>query len=127
MYAIRSYYVDALNKYFSKNLSLSGKKVLITAGPTHEAIDPVRFIGNHSSGKMGFALADEIANRGANVTLITGPVNINCNNSAVNRINTISAEQMFNECIKHSDYDIAIMSAAVADYTPETIARNNFV
>jgi phosphopantothenoylcysteine decarboxylase/phosphopantothenate--cysteine ligase len=99
---------------------LIGKKVLVTAGPTFEAIDPVRFIGNHSSGKMGFALADEAARLGASVVLVTGPVSISFHQKDIRRIDVQSAEEMLEMCSEHMDYDIAIMSAAVADYRPES-------
>jgi phosphopantothenoylcysteine decarboxylase / phosphopantothenate---cysteine ligase len=98
-----------------------GKKVLITAGPTYEAIDPVRFIGNHSSGKMGFALAQVFANMGAEVTLIAGPCNLSLEHNLITRINVLSAESMLAEVLNHySKADVIIMAAAVADYTPAT-------
>ncbi|PQJ74685.1 bifunctional phosphopantothenoylcysteine decarboxylase/phosphopantothenate--cysteine ligase CoaBC [Polaribacter gangjinensis] len=104
-------------------LSLRGKKVLITAGPTYEAIDPVRFIGNHSSGKMGFEIAKEAANLGAEVFLISGPSNEKINHSLVHRIDVISAEDMYQAAHKYFDtVDIAILSAAVADYKPKNVA-----
>ncbi len=104
-------------------LSLKDKKVLITAGPTYEAIDPVRFIGNHSSGKMGFALAHHAAELGAEVTLITGPSNENIINSSIKRIDIVSAENMYNAAHQYfNDSDIVIFAAAVADYTPKVIA-----
>ncbi len=104
-------------------LPLKGKKVMITAGPTYEAIDPVRFIGNHSSGKMGFELARTAANLGAEVVLIAGPNNQSIKHSSVNVVNVVSAEDMYNAA--HHDYttaDIAILSAAVADYKPKDVA-----
>lgn len=107
-----------------KGLPLYKKKVLITAGPTYEAIDPVRFIGNHSSGKMGFELAKVAEQLGAEVYLITGPSNEIVATSAIKRIDIVSAEEMFNAA--HSYYkevDIAILSAAVADYKPKTVAN----
>ena len=104
-------------------LPLKDKKVLITAGPTYEAIDPVRFIGNHSSGKMGFALAHHAAELGAEVTLITGPSNENIINSSIKRIDIVSAENMYNAAHQYfNDSDIVIFAAAVADYTPKVIA-----
>lgn len=104
-------------------LPLKDKKVLITAGPTYEAIDPVRFIGNHSSGKMGFALAHHAAEIGADVTLITGPSNENIINSSIRRIDVVSAENMYNAAHQYfNDSDIVIFAAAVADYTPKNIA-----
>ncbi len=114
--------VKIINDFFSKkvNSPLKNKTVLITAGPTYEAIDPVRFIGNHSSGKMGYAIAQSCAERGANVILISGPVNQSVSHPNIKRIDVISAEDMFNTVEKFkSSYDIAILSAAVADYTPE--------
>lgn len=108
-----------LNNYFDKRLPLSGKKILVTAGPTCEAIDPVRFIGNHSSGKMGFAIAEEAAKLGADVTLITGPVSLNLSVPAIKRINVNTAKEMYSACTEtFPDSDAAIMAAAVADYTP---------
>jgi len=102
-----------------KTLPLYGKKALVTAGPTYEAIDPVRFIGNYSSGKMGFAIAEELANKGASVTLVHGPVSISTKNSAIKVIGVTSAEEMHKECIKaFQQADITVMSAAVADYRP---------
>jgi phosphopantothenoylcysteine decarboxylase/phosphopantothenate--cysteine ligase len=101
---------------------LKGKKALVTAGPTYEAIDPVRFIGNHSSGKMGFALAEELASRGASVTLVTGPVAIRTSHQNIAVEKVVSAAEMYEKSMEHQDYDIAIMAAAVADYTPEQVA-----
>jgi phosphopantothenoylcysteine decarboxylase/phosphopantothenate--cysteine ligase len=97
---------------------LSGKKVLVTAGPTYESIDPVRFIGNHSSGKMGIAIAEEMQRRGAEVILVLGPSSITVSNS-IKVIRVTSATEMYNACLDiFSTVDIAVMSAAVADYTP---------
>jgi phosphopantothenoylcysteine decarboxylase/phosphopantothenate--cysteine ligase len=111
--------VAALEEYFSKQSQLSKKKVLITAGPTYEAIDPVRFIGNYSTGKMGFALAEECAARGADVTLIAGPVNLKTQNPGINRIDVTSAQQMYEAAMEHfPKSDAAILCAAVADFTP---------
>ena len=108
-----------------KGLPLNGKQVVITAGPTYEAIDPVRFIGNHSSGKMGFELAKTAARLGATVHLITGPSSEKTSDSLINRIDVISAEEMHSEVHKKFEAsDIAILSAAVADYRPVTIATN---
>lgn len=104
-------------------LPLRGKKVLITAGPTYEAIDPVRFIGNHSSGKMGFAIANIAANLGAEVFLISGPSQQQIKHSFVHRIDVVSADQMYTAAHKHfNEVDIAILAAAVADYKPKNIA-----
>ncbi len=104
-------------------LPLKGKKILITAGPTYEAIDPVRFIGNHSSGKMGFELAKTAANLGAEVTLITGVTNEKVEHSFINRVNVVSAKEMYEEAHNYfSSVDIAILSAAVSDYKPKEIS-----
>ena len=104
-------------------LPLKGKKVLITAGPTYEAIDPVRYIGNHSSGKMGFELANEAANLGAEVLLISGPSNEKVNHSLIQRIDVVSAEEMYQATHNHyKNVEIAILAAAVADYKPITVA-----
>jgi len=111
------------NDILSK-LPLRGKKVLITAGPTYEAIDPVRFIGNYSSGKMGFALANETANLGAEVILISGPSHQQVKHSFVKRIDVVSADEMYNEAHKYfNEVDIALLSAAVADYKPKNVAH----
>ena len=115
--------VAALENFFQKNSSMAGKKILITAGPTYEKIDPVRFIGNYSSGKMGYALAEECAARGAEVTLVSGPVNLSVNHPNINRIDVESAEQMYNACMSHyPTSDAGILCAAVADFTPECVA-----
>ncbi len=104
-------------------LPLRGKKVLLTAGPTYEAIDPVRFIGNHSSGKMGFELAKEAANLGAEVILISGPSNEKVDHTLIKRVDVISAEEMYQAAHQYfKDIDIAILAAAVADFKPATIA-----
>ncbi|MGE5944226.1 MAG: bifunctional phosphopantothenoylcysteine decarboxylase/phosphopantothenate--cysteine ligase CoaBC, partial [Flavobacteriales bacterium] len=109
---------DILNK-----LPLKGKKILITAGPTYEAIDPVRFIGNHSSGKMGFEIAKAAANLGAEVILITGPTHENISHSLIHVIPVVSAEDMYNATHKHfGKMDAAILSAAVADFKPKEVA-----
>ncbi len=115
--------VTFIEDHFLSNLPLQGKKVLLTAGPTHEAIDPVRFIGNHSSGKMGFALAKHAASLGAEVVLITGPTSLSIDNSDIKRVDVISAQDMYDAV--HQNYknsDIAIFAAAVADYKPKIIA-----
>jgi len=109
--------VTYLEHYFSKISDLAGKKVLVTAGPTFEAIDPVRFIGNHSTGKMGIAIARECVARGAYVTLVCGPSGETLP-AGVNAVRVTSAAEMYDACIKvFPDVDIAVMSAAVADYT----------
>ena len=116
--------VSFLEKEFSKNLPFAKKKVLVTAGPTYEAIDPVRFIGNHSSGKMGFAIAEEFANQGAEVTLVCGPNNLKTINKNIQRIDITSAEELFNASIKaFKSADISVLSAAVADYKPSKTAN----
>ncbi|MGM8363100.1 bifunctional phosphopantothenoylcysteine decarboxylase/phosphopantothenate--cysteine ligase CoaBC [Flavobacterium sp. ARAG 55.4] len=105
-------------------LPLKGKKILITAGPTYEAIDPVRFIGNHSSGKMGFDIAKSAANLGASVILVTGPTHFTVNHSLINVVKVTSAQEMYDAC--HDCYnavDVAIAAAAVADYRPKNIAQ----
>lgn len=115
--------VDFIEKDILSKLPFRGKKVLITAGPTYEALDPVRFIGNHSSGKMGFEIAKSAANLGAEVVLVSGPTHQQINHSLVSVKPVTSAEDMYNEVHKHfEDSDIAILSAAVADYRPKTIA-----
>lgn len=114
--------IRALDEFFSTSGELQGRKIMITAGPTYEKIDPVRFIGNYSSGKMGFALAEECARRGAEVTLIAGPVQLEAKHSRIHRIDVESAEEMHvasQACF--SDADAAILCAAVADYRPETV------
>lgn len=112
--------VAAVKDHFSKDLPLSGKKVLVNAGPTYEAIDPVRFIGNRSSGKTGIALADEFAAQGAKVTLVLGPSSYKPADPSVNVIHVESAEEMYEACVSHfADCDIAVLSAAVADYRPK--------
>jgi phosphopantothenoylcysteine decarboxylase/phosphopantothenate--cysteine ligase len=112
-----------LNDYFSVKKKYSGKKVLITAGPTHEALDPVRFIGNHSSGKMGYALAKAFQQAGAEVYLITGPTAIDKPLGLTSLIAVSSAEEMYQAAKDiFPTVDIAVMAAAVADYTPKYVA-----
>lgn len=107
-----------------KMLSLAGKHILITAGPTYERIDPVRFIGNFSSGKMGFSIAEECRRRGAEVTLVAGPTALQCD-AAIRRVNVESAQEMYEACLPVFDTaDAAILSAAVADFTPEQKAES---
>ena len=111
------------NEFTDTDATFAGKKILITAGPTYENIDPVRFIGNHSSGKMGFDLAKEAAKRGAEVTLISGPSSQKTDDKNIKVYRVTSAQEMFDEVFKHyENTDIAIMSAAVADYTPKVKA-----
>jgi len=109
--------------YFSQSESFKGKNVLITAGPTYEEIDPVRYISNHSSGKMGFALATEACRRGASVTLITGPTALVADNPGIVRVDVITAGQMAEACYAYFyKAEIIIMAAAVADYKPVSMA-----
>ena len=122
--------VKALDKFFSVSsesqstlYDLIDKKILITAGPTYEKIDPVRFIGNYSSGKMGFALAEECARRGAKVVLVAGPVSLTCSDG-IQRVNVESCKEMFEAAVGvFPDCDAAILCAAVADFRPEAIAE----
>jgi phosphopantothenoylcysteine decarboxylase / phosphopantothenate---cysteine ligase len=111
--------VEHVNNFFSGELPLSGKKVLINAGPTYEAIDPVRFIGNRSSGKMGIALAESFAEQGAHVTLVLGPSHETISNKSINLIRVESSEEMYDATLSnYPDKDIVVCSAAVADYKP---------
>ena len=106
-----------------KKLPLRGKKALVTAGPTYEAIDPVRFIGNHSSGKMGYAIAEELSALGANVTLISGPSALKLSDKSINKIDVSSAEEMLEASLSNfPGTDISILSAAVADYRPKEVS-----
>ena len=114
--------LDYLETFFNEKEQLKGKKALVTAGPTYEAIDPVRFIGNHSSGKMGYAIAEELHNRGAEVVLISGPVSIHLKSKAIQLINVENAEEMFGAAMENKNFDIAVMAAAVADYSPVDVA-----
>ncbi|MEA2042135.1 MAG: bifunctional phosphopantothenoylcysteine decarboxylase/phosphopantothenate--cysteine ligase CoaBC [Bacteroidota bacterium] len=116
---------ETLNTFFSVHTELSGKNVLITAGPTYEAIDPVRFIGNRSSGKMGYALAEAAAQRGAEVTLISGPVALTAKHSGIHVVDVETAEEMYHETTKQFERsDVVIFAAAVADYKPAVVAEN---
>ncbi|MFZ6001890.1 MAG: bifunctional phosphopantothenoylcysteine decarboxylase/phosphopantothenate--cysteine ligase CoaBC [Bacteroidota bacterium] len=109
----------ALRKHFATAGALNGKRAMVTAGPTHEAIDPVRFIGNNSSGKMGYAIAEELAAKGAEVVLISGPTHLTTTHPKIHVTNVTSAEEMYQACQSHfSDIDITVLSAAVADYRP---------
>lgn len=115
--------IEELEAFFERQQQLNGKKILITAGPTYEKIDPVRFIGNYSSGKMGYALAEACAERGAEVTLVSGPVNLKVTHPNIHRIDVESAEQMYEAAVSaYADADAGILCAAVADFTPETVA-----
>lgn len=110
------------HKLFS-DLPLKGKKIMVTAGPTHEAVDPVRFIGNHSSGKMGFAIAHSAAKRGADVILISGPTNLSVNDSKIELINVTSAQEMLEACQNtYNSCQLTIMAAAVSDFRPKSVA-----
>ncbi|WP_394759630.1 bifunctional phosphopantothenoylcysteine decarboxylase/phosphopantothenate--cysteine ligase CoaBC [Flavobacterium sp.] len=112
-----------LEKDIESKLPLKGKKILITAGPTYEAIDPVRFIGNHSSGKMGFDIAQAAANLGAQVTLVSGPTHLQIKNSLINLVRVTSAQEMYDVCHQYfSNSDVMIAAAAVADYRPKNVA-----
>ena len=113
-----------IEEFFNSNKTLEGKTVLITAGPTYEAIDPVRFIGNHSSGKMGFSIAEEAANRCAKVILISGPSSEKTTHQNIELHRVTSAKEMFDKVFEfYENADIAIASAAVADYAPKEIAK----
>lgn len=115
--------VNSISNFFQVKNDLSGKKILISAGPTHEALDPVRFISNHSTGKMGIALASKCKARGAEVTLVLGPSSEKVPGS-INVVHVTSAAQMLNKCMENfADADIAVMCAAVADYTPVSVAQ----
>ncbi|MBR1687425.1 MAG: bifunctional phosphopantothenoylcysteine decarboxylase/phosphopantothenate--cysteine ligase CoaBC [Prevotella sp.] len=115
--------VDCINRFFESKETLSGKQIMITAGPTYEKIDPVRFIGNYSSGKMGFALAEECARRGAEVTLIAGPVALQTTHPRIHRIDVESCEEMYQAATSHfKTSNAAILCAAVADFKAERIA-----
>ena len=116
--------VEAVVNHLSAKKKLLNKRFLVTAGPTYEKIDPVRFIGNYSSGKMGFAIAEELAAQGADVTLVAGPVNLSVSHSSISRIDVESANEMYKEAVKaFSKSDGAIMCAAVADFTPRIKAE----
>jgi phosphopantothenoylcysteine decarboxylase/phosphopantothenate--cysteine ligase len=115
--------VNKVEGFFLTQTDFKGIKVLVTAGPTYEAIDPVRFIGNHSSGKMGIAIAEELTNRGAEVILVLGPSSQRVTNRLYKLVNVKSADEMFEKSVQHfPDCQLAVMSAAVADYTPIQIA-----
>ena len=116
---------DRLDQFFSENSQpspIAGKKVVITAGPTYEKIDPVRFIGNYSSGKMGFAIAEECLRRGADVTVVAGPVSLTCS-SGIHRLDVESCQDMYDAATSEfADADVAILAAAVADFRPAIVA-----
>lgn len=112
--------VSFITAYFARQADFKGKKVVVTAGPTYEKIDPVRFIGNYSSGKMGLAIAEELAGRGAEVVLVCGPVNLKTCHPAIRQVDVESAAQMYEATSSEfADSDVAILSAAVADFTPK--------
>ena len=116
--------VAFLEKDIASKLPLKARKILITAGPTYEAIDPVRFIGNHSSGKMGFDIADEAASKGAEVILVSGPTHLNVKNNSVKVVRVTSAQDMYDACHEYyNEVDVAIAAAAVADYRPKNVAN----
>lgn len=115
--------ISFIKRDIAKQLPLNGKKILITAGPTYEAIDPVRFIGNHSSGKMGYAIAEEAAKLGAEVILVSGPSSLQLKNDGVNRVDVVSAKEMYDAVhLYYKEVDVAIAAAAVSDYRPMTKA-----
>lgn len=115
--------VESLEAFFNGQMSLVGKKVMVTAGPTYEKIDAVRFIGNYSSGKMGYAIAEECASRGAEVVLVSGPTSLNVHNSNIKLVRVNSAREMYEAC--NSEFpqcNAAVLSAAVADFTPQNVS-----
>jgi len=118
--------VEKICRIFSDGFPLKSKKILITAGPTKEAIDPVRYISNHSSGKMGYSIAEECARRGADVILISGPTSLSISSSSIEKHNVVSAAEMYEETIDayEKGVDVVIMCAAVADFTPVNSAEN---
>lgn len=114
----------AVKKVLNTSQDLNSKKIIVTAGPTYENIDPVRFIGNYSSGKMGYAIAEELSSRGAEVTLVSGPVSVKTNDARIKVIKVQSAQQMYEACIaEFAQMDAAILAAAVADFTPVVSAE----
>ncbi len=116
--------VEQLEKYFNQTQDLKGKKVMITAGPTYESIDPIRFIGNHSTGKMGLAIAEECISRGAEVHLILGPSALKVDNSNIIISRVKSGEEMFQACaLIHKNMDVCVFAAAVADYKPQSVSE----
>jgi phosphopantothenoylcysteine decarboxylase/phosphopantothenate--cysteine ligase len=116
--------LKAVSQFFASKQKLAGKTIMVTAGPTYEAIDPVRFIGNHSSGKMGYAIAEVLAEYGAKVVLISGPVKLSINNPNIQLVKVTSANEMYNASVKYfAKAQAAIMAAAVADYTLANTAK----
>lgn len=115
--------VESLDTFFNGQMSLTGKKVMVTAGPTYEKIDAVRFIGNYSSGKMGYAIAEECASRGAEVVLVSGPTSLNVHNSNIKVVRVNSAHEMYEACNQEfPQCNAAVLSAAVADFTPQNVS-----
>ena len=115
--------VESLDTFFNGQMSLTGKKVMVTAGPTYEKIDAVRFIGNYSSGKMGYAIAEECASRGAEVVLVSGPTSLNVHNSNIKLVMVNSAREMYEACNQEfPQCNAAVLSAAVADFTPQNVS-----
>lgn len=115
--------VESLDTFFNGQMSLTGKKVMVTAGPTYEKIDAVRFIGNYSSGKMGYAIAEECASRGAEVVLVSGPTSLNVHNSNIKVVRVNSAREMYEACNQEfPQCNAAVLSAAVADFTPQNVS-----
>jgi len=113
---------EIITRFFNQKKKWYPKKAVVTAGPTYEPIDPVRFIGNHSSGLMGFALAEKLSEHGAKVTLITGPTSLKTTNRSIQRVDVVTAKEMSEQTLAHSkNADIIIKAAAVADYTPKTV------
>ena len=117
--------MERVNDFFAGRHSMQGRRILITAGPTREKIDPVRFITNYSTGKMGYAIAEELASRGAQVTLISGPVQVTAHHPAISVTHVTTAEEMYQKCVEqYPQCDCAVMTAAVADFTPQTTAES---
>lgn len=115
--------VESLDAFFNGQMSLTGKKVMVTAGPTYEKIDAVRFIGNYSSGKMGYAIAEECASRGAEVVMVSGPTSLNVHNSNIKLVRVNSAREMYEACNQEfPQCNAAVLSAAVADFTPQNVS-----
>jgi len=114
---------EIVTNFFNQKKKWCNKKTVVTAGPTYEPIDPVRFIGNHSSGLMGFSIAEKLAEQGAEVTLITGPTSLKTTNKTILRVDVVTAEEMLTQTLFHSkNADLIVMAAAVADYTPKTVS-----
>ncbi|MFO7880691.1 MAG: bifunctional phosphopantothenoylcysteine decarboxylase/phosphopantothenate--cysteine ligase CoaBC [Bacteroidales bacterium] len=117
--------IETIQNHFNRALPLTGKTFMVSAGPTYEKLDPVRFIGNYSSGKMGFAIAENLADKGADVILITGPTDKKTEHENIERIDIVSAEDLYNACLSFfPSVDGAVMAAAVADYTPAKASKD---